>query len=497
MSEDFPPASYRVGRSCGPTLRRLIGHRCPVGIRYASGLAAITLAAALAGIWPGMGQAAERAVGGLKPLRLASTGTAPNDRPTAADEDAPLRLVISRDDQRLDVYRGLTHISSSRISTGKAGHRTPLGIYSILEKRRYHRSNIYSAAPMPYMQRLTWSGIALHEGYVPNYPASHGCIRLPKAFARELFSLTKVGAEVIITGRSDGPMPISHPTLFQPWHPDMALGTHSTGLHEVGVHGIGLHDLDTVPSDIRDNRVIASADGMSGVADTASDAQSGLRGGIHAPAIKPDPASVALADLEYTVDRIEAYKRRSTAPLRILVTQRTGRQRMMDIQRLLARLGHDPGPIDGYLGSLTGRAIQGFQRERDLAPTGMVTDDLVAALYAAAGIEEPSGHLYVRQKRKDIFDAPVTLVDADLPLGTHVFSVRSVDEGTGKARWTVLNVGDGSPTASARAALDRVKIPAYARRRIAELLMPGSSVIISDAGRGRETMRGTDFIVQP
>jgi hypothetical protein len=102
----------------------------------------------------------------------------------ALDQGEPFHLVVSIREQKAHVYAGTQLIGSSRISSGKPGHDTPQGIFTVMEKRRHHRSNIYSNAPMPYMQRLTWSGIALHEGHVPNRPASHGCIPLAAQLRR-------------------------------------------------------------------------------------------------------------------------------------------------------------------------------------------------------------------------------------------------------------------------------------------------------------------------
>ena len=135
----------------------------------------------------------------------------------AAGEQAPLQIVVSRDQQSLVVYDGDTVVATSNVSTGKAGHSTPTGIFSILEKRRFHKSNIYSNAPMPFMQRLTWSGIALHaSNHVPSYPASHGCVRMPDAFAKQLFKMTGRGVHVLISDRQLTPVAISDPFLFQP-----------------------------------------------------------------------------------------------------------------------------------------------------------------------------------------------------------------------------------------------------------------------------------------
>ncbi len=110
-------------------------------------------------------------------------------------------VVVSLQLQKAFVYRGDGLIGVSTISSGKAGHETPTGSFEILQKRREHYSNKYNNAPMPFMQRLTWSGVALHGGQIPGYPASHGCIRLPNSFARQLFGVTELGATVHIVDR--------------------------------------------------------------------------------------------------------------------------------------------------------------------------------------------------------------------------------------------------------------------------------------------------------
>jgi lipoprotein-anchoring transpeptidase ErfK/SrfK len=111
-----------------------------------------------------------------------------------------VRILVSIPAQRAWVFRGSELVATTPVSTGKRGHRTPTGTFPILQKRVEHYSNIYDNAPMPYMQRLTNGGIALHGGRVPGYPASHGCIRLPHAFARRLYNMTRHGTRVTITG---------------------------------------------------------------------------------------------------------------------------------------------------------------------------------------------------------------------------------------------------------------------------------------------------------
>lgn len=111
----------------------------------------------------------------------------------------PVLIVVSRDDQLVYVYRNGIEIARSTVSTGKPGHGTPTGVFQILQKHKDHHSSTYNNAPMPYMQRLTWDGIALHAGKLPGYPASHGCIRLPYEFSQKLFGVTAKGGTVVIT----------------------------------------------------------------------------------------------------------------------------------------------------------------------------------------------------------------------------------------------------------------------------------------------------------
>jgi hypothetical protein len=126
----------------------------------------------------------------------------------------PLQIIMSIRDQRISVYDNGSLIARSSVSTGVPSHPTPLGVFSVISKQRWHRSNIYSAAPMPYMQRITWSGIALHAGVLPGYPASHGCIRLTDDFAVRLWDLTKRGTRVIIARDDVRPFEVTNPHLF-------------------------------------------------------------------------------------------------------------------------------------------------------------------------------------------------------------------------------------------------------------------------------------------
>src|SRR6202048_3659718 len=131
-----------------------------------------------------------------------------------AKPQGPLIIAISIDRQNLRIYDANGFFAETPISTGMKGHPTPMGVFSIIQKHKLHHSNIYSGAPMPYMQRITWSGVAMHAGVLPGYPASHGCIRMPMSFAVKMWNWTKMGVRVFVTpGEIMTPVRISHPLL--------------------------------------------------------------------------------------------------------------------------------------------------------------------------------------------------------------------------------------------------------------------------------------------
>ncbi|WP_275791073.1 L,D-transpeptidase family protein [Pararhizobium gei] len=374
----------------------------------------------------------------------------------------PLQIVVSKDQQTLVVYDGDTVIATSNVSTGKKGHATPTGVFSILEKRRHHKSNIYSNAPMPFMQRLTWSGIALHaSGHVPGYPASHGCVRLPNSFAKQLFKMTDRGLHVLISDRQVAPSPIANAFLFQPVAAQPAL----------------LSDAMLRPS-------------VSQI----------HQGSIEVATIDPNPLAAPVAE------------KKDEPPLRMLITHRGQREQMLDIQALLNQLGYAAGVPDGYAGALTFEAIKAFQTAENIAIDGRVTDALVDALYAKAGKgKPPNGQLLVRRNFEPLFEIPVTITQPEIALGTHFLQFQDINPATGKGEWFATTMDNHLPgpmkkrlgitveeDATAfnvlQRTLARISIADDARQRIGELLTEGSSLTISDMGLGQETGDGTDFV---
>jgi len=368
----------------------------------------------------------------------------------------PLTLVVSLNDQQIDVYRGLTLITSSKVSTGTPQYPTKAGVFSILEKQRYHHSNMYSAAPMPWMQRLTWSGTALHGGVVPGYPASHGCIRLRFSFAPKLYGLTTGGENVIVGDARPAPRSIEHPTLFQP------------------PKGSVVNELP------RSDTVIEGAQDVIDPS-VSSDEQG------------PDVSVAPEATTKSLSGSSEAATTPSLTPLRILVTRRTERDRIIGVQYLLSSMGYlAPQKFSGRLGDATVAAIKAFQKANGMLETGAFSDSLAKKIYEVAAKDEPpAGHLFVRQDFKPLFDAPIAFRNPEQTLGTHVFTAIFAPGDT-NAKWLAVSLeGD-----DAMSALDRLEIPDDIRERISERLTPGSSLIIGDQSLDSAILpEGADFIV--
>src|SRR5262249_40441924 len=151
-----------------------------------------------------------------------SATAAKNDHPAKPEPafgplpKGPLQIVVSIASQHVTLYSGGVHVAQGPVSTGIPGKPTPMGVFSIIEKDRFHHSNLYSNAPMPFMERITWSGVALHEGPLPGYPASHGCIRLSHDFAARLWLVTQLGVRVVVARNDVVPTEFSNPHLFAP-----------------------------------------------------------------------------------------------------------------------------------------------------------------------------------------------------------------------------------------------------------------------------------------
>jgi hypothetical protein len=371
----------------------------------------------------------------------------------------PLIIVVSTGSQHVTVYDNGAPIATAPVSTGMPGHPTPMGIFSVIQKDRFHHSNIYSNAPMPYMQRITWSGVAMHEGVVPGHPASHGCIRLPHEFAQRLWGMTKMGVRVIVTPRNDvTPVDFDHPRL-------VALATKPPA------------------------------------PDMASPAAVPAFTSLAPPSIAPQKSAAPSTPTAPLGEGIDATGDSPLPPLEAVATDR----RPGDLRPALVSFAD---PLPGAPAAPTAATS-----ERPLKP-GLVS----------VFVSRKLGKLFVRKGNEPIFDTPITIAHPEAPLGTYVFTAGQPTADGSKLRWLSMSVASGGGTVeppkksemtrgksrgarevaaeapaisrtSATEALDRIEIPQEALDRIAPLVTPGASLIVSDLGMSGETGKGTDFIM--
>ena len=365
----------------------------------------------------------------------------------------------------------------------------------MIQKHRLHHSNIYSGAPMPYMQRITWSGVALHAGVLPGYPASHGCIRMPMAFALKMWKWTKMGARVVVTPGELTPASFSHPLLaaqLSKPRPDAPPKTYSkkppdtvimAAVPEVRI------ELAEANSDSSGNPVTASDAGPSG-RNWHQDSE--IRNNpIDSPASPPSVVAEPAADTVVT----EASK---PHPFRSVE------------------------PPSGKPEGATKPAAEDNASGPDLKGPDPATSLPLAHLgQIAVLISGKDSKLYVRQNLAPVFEVPIVVARSERSLGTHVFTAEVDKKSANLVHWSVVSLPAPSPhwepvagsqvrsrprrtvepkrvieAETPAEALDRITVPAEAMARITDALSTGGSFILSDQSiNGGETGEGTDFIV--
>lgn len=393
----------------------------------------------------------------------------------AAKPQGPVVIAVSIEQQKLRVYDANGLFAETPVSTGMRGHSTPLGVFSVIQKSKYHRSNIYSGAPMPYMQRITWSGIALHAGALPGYPASHGCIRMPMAFAMKMWGWTRMGARVIVASGEVTPASFAHPLL----------ATKKL-----------VPDPEPMVSDTPKPANSAASD-KSVEIDQPSDPlpPDELRRGIALGSDKPSAPPVRTAD---------------AAAAAITLTDASS-SKPAD-----ATDAASPAPDTAAKPAATPSAPA---EDGTASATKLPAPNPKQQI--AAFVSGKDGKLYVRQNQTPLFDVQVTIAASDRPLGTHVFTAELDKDQS--VRWTAVSLPSRAAQAepevqrksrrhdnalaseaktephagSAAEALDRLTIPPEAMQRIAEALTNGGSLIVSDQNiAAGETGKGTDFIIR-
>lgn len=452
------------------------------------------------------------------------TGTADRAQP-ARPAEQPVMAVISIGDQRISVYGADGLIKRAPVSTGKPGHPTPTGVFSVIQKNRWHRSNIYSGAPMPFMQRLTWSGIAIHEGSLPGYPASHGCVRLPGGFARELFSTTKMGMRVIVTFSDATPEPFSHQGL-----PEPLLVPASTEAQRIASAGGAvvmpaalLSSPERLLNPIERGR-LAKLEAQDAVQRAAKAVEEALSAAAFKAAAANrnsqavEDATGAVADAEAQLRTAIAAKLAASGDAQAAAAERVqdAEDHLAEALRVQAEATREadaalPASFEAV------KAVRAAEAAHEAAQAAL-KDASRRTEHVSVLVSRKERRVFVRQGFTPVFDEPIEIRDPDLPLGTHLLlAAQTRDEGRG-LEWLSTTVPDSSlglddrssrktrgevarpavptGTLTAAAALERIEWPAQTRRLIAERLWAGGSIVISDHGLGNETGLGTDFIVQ-
>src|SRR5262245_36502536 len=336
---------------------------------------------------------------------------------------------------------------------------------------------------MPHMQRITWSGIALHGGVLPGYPASHGCVRLPFDFAARLFDMTRMGMRVIVAPSDVAPVEIIHPALLPPKPEAAALAAARAA------------EVDKAARKANEAAVMASREAAR--------------------------ATMAVRVAENLKRRAEAQLAAAEAALGAAISDEAREQAENAKAKVVARIAELQSQLAAARTELQPK-LDAVAPAREAAVAAEAAR--VGATAAAREFNEPisvfisrkSQRLYVRRAFQPIVESPVTILDADRPIGTYIFTAMERTNGD-TTRWSVVSLDGGRPhdvagphglarenrdieqtsehPSGARTALDRIVIPQEVVDRIIGMTSPRSSLIISDEALSSETAKGTDFIV--
>ncbi|MFM9846856.1 MAG: L,D-transpeptidase [Hyphomicrobiaceae bacterium] len=438
-------------------------------------------------------------------------------RDVAKAPEGPILAVISLSSQRINVYGRRGHLAQSAVSTGMPGHRTPTGVFSVIQKNRYHESNIYSGAPMPWMQRLTWSGIALHGGVVPRYPASHGCVRLPHEFAARMWDMMRIGARVVVSPHDVEAVSFTHAALPVPAMTDKPAETVADRQMGPPTFEMAAASSATLTGGrLETSALAANVEGPQRRARVARTAAVANARAAEA-ALKPAQATAKKTAVAANAARTE-FKRaeRGLTAAEARLAALAKRKTVKPEAEGAARKAIDVAKA--RLADATEKEVRASEAATAAAQTAreaqLKRDTAAAQLQATASALEPvsvfvsakEGRIYLRQGFTPLMDAPATIRDTGERLGTHLFKAISTSEDGSKVEWLSVTVPDAGAEGrmeamrdrqlkKAQQALDRIEIPANIRAEIANRLWAGASLIVSDHGLNHEIGRGTDFVV--
>jgi hypothetical protein len=389
----------------------------------------------------------------------------------------PVMAVVSIKTQHVTFYDADGWMLRAPVSTGMKGRETPAGVFTILEKRADHRSNLYDDAEMPHMQRLTWNGIAMHGGVLPGRAASKGCVRLPYGFASDLFQRTQTGMRVIISPDDAAPVEISHAALLMP-NAATAAATPERA--------------ERLAREAEE--AAASAGEAKKAAKVAARAAAPLAASLRSLERRKASADADLAAAEKALAAAKTDKALARAGER----KAKAAERSEDARTRLERARAEAqAKIDAAASTkeaaraasekMSETAKAASEAKLDLEPVSIFISRATQKAYVRRNTRKPwpdGGEVY-----DATIEAAVEIRDPDRPIGTHVFTAMA-PAGDG-LRWSAVTIDDGD---GAESALDRVTIPRDILDRIAPGARPRSSIIISDEPLSRETNYRTEFV---
>ena len=396
----------------------------------------------------------------------------------ARDAGEPIMAIVSLKRQQVTIYDADGWIMRAPVSSGTTGRETPSGVFSIVEKDKDHHSNLYDDASMPNMERITWSGIALHGGPLPGYAASHGCVRMPYEFAETLFDKTRIGMRVIIAPNDAEPVAFSDPALFVP---------NAKALADAPARA------ETLARE--------AADAEKAAADTKSAAAKAAR--------ESAASTVPVRQLEWQKGVADTQVTYADRALTSAKTDQAKAQAADLKQKAAAKAADLAAKLDAARADAKSKldAAKAAKAAAEAAKARMV-DTAKAAREAKLALEPVSifisratQKLYVRRDTHapvpdggEMFDTtltvPVTIRNPGTPIGTHVYT--AVARTDGGLRWTAVTIDSGD---DAKDALHRVTIPNDVLDLVAPTALPLSSIVISDEPLNRETNYRTEFVV--
>jgi len=405
----------------------------------------------------------------------------------------PIVVVVSLGRQKLAVHGAKGKIAEAPISSGTRADPTPTGIFSVIGKAVDHESNLYLGAKMPFMQRLTWTGTALHAGHLPGYPASHGCIRMPKAFSERLYDMTVINSRVVVTAGDVAPAPIDHAKLFQPQKPDPSLKPVGPVSIPIPRRMPGRATAAAVYRPARPvyNGVVPltfqararfeeTARLFAAIA-PADEARAALWERIK---VSNRALAIARADLERhdgetsrvagAVERLQRSRRSTEGELTTIMTK-AERTRRVEAFDTLARAGTTADSrlyevttsleaAEEQLADLKLRRADIEARltvaENDRRSLNDTMRDTVRSLRNAQAafrqsqledirymkpvsvfVSRADRRIYIRQGFEPVIDLPIEIADPERPLGTHLYTAMAASADGAKVSWTALSFG--------------------------------------------------------